>query len=62
VSRDARRKLPPAAQQADRARQAGREGNRSEAEEVLLADALAVRLVLARMEEAVQHGVRERLP
>jgi hypothetical protein len=62
VSRDARGELPPAAQQADRARQAGREGNRSEAEEVLLADALAVRLVLARMEEAVQHGVRERLP
>jgi len=32
------------------------------AEEVLLADALAVRLILARMEEAIQHGVRERLP
>jgi len=41
---------------------ASRDENRSEAEEVLLADALAVRLVLARMEEAVQHGVRERLP
>jgi hypothetical protein len=42
--------------------QAGRDDSRSEAEEVLLADALAVRLVLARMEKAVQHGVRERLP
>jgi hypothetical protein len=62
VSRDARRELLPPAEHEDRARQAGREGNRSEAEEVLLADALAVRLVLARMEEAVQHGVRERLP
>ena len=62
MSQDARRELPPPAEHANRARQAGREGNRSEAEEVLLADALAVRLVLARMEEAVQHGVRERLP
>lgn len=60
MSRDARPELP--AEHADRVLQAGREGNRSEAEEVLLADALAVRLVLARMEEAVQHGVRERLP
>ena len=32
------------------------------AEEVLLADALAVRLILARMEEAIQHRVGERLP
>jgi hypothetical protein len=45
----------------------GAEGLRSDegtgrAEEVLLADALAVRLILARMEQAVQHGVRERLP
>jgi hypothetical protein len=60
VSRDAGRDRQPS--DADRTLQAGREGNRSEAEEVLLADALAVRLVLARMEEAVQHGVRERLP
>ena len=62
MSRDARPELLPLAEHAVRARQAGREGNRSEAEEVLLADALAVRLVLARMQEAVQHGVRERLP
>ena len=44
------------------ARQAGRRGGRSEAEEVLLHHALAVRLILARMEEAVQHGVGEGLP
>jgi hypothetical protein len=32
------------------------------AEEVLLADALAVRLILSRMEQAVEQGVGERLP
>lgn len=62
MSIDARREQRSPSEHADRARHAGGEGNRSEAEEVLLADALAVRLVLARMEEAVQHGVRERLP
>jgi len=62
VSLDARREQRSHGEHADRARHAGSEANRSDAEEVLLADALAVRLVLARMEEAVQHGVRERLP
>jgi hypothetical protein len=41
-----------------------REGGRvqSEAEEVLLADALAVRLILSRMEQAVEQGIGKRLP
>jgi hypothetical protein len=37
-------------------------GGRSEAEVVLLADALAVRLILSRMEQAVEQGVGKRLP
>jgi hypothetical protein len=45
-----------------RARQAGGQQGRSEAEEVLLTHALAVRLILARMEEAVEHGVAEGFP
>jgi hypothetical protein len=39
-----------------------KEGHRSEAEVVLLADALAVRLILSRMEQAVEQGVGKRLP
>jgi hypothetical protein len=39
-----------------------RRHDRGDAEEVLLANALAVRAIIARMEQAVQQGVHERLP
>jgi hypothetical protein len=39
---------------AHRAREAGGQGGRGGAEEVLLADALAVRAIIARMQESVQ--------
>ena len=54
--------LQAAEQNTHRARQAGGQAARSEAEEVLLTHALAVRLILARMEEAVEHGVAEGFP
>jgi len=43
-------------------RQASRREGRSEAEELLLADALAVRMVLTRMEEAIRRGTEEGPP
>ena len=39
---------------AHRAREVSGQGGRGEAEEVLLADALAVRAIIARMQESVQ--------